>query len=201
MTAAPAEPFAYGADGVVISKKEYLRYLGMKDEGGLGGLLSECEAEVRDAMRIRGVLRICPVAPTDGGVDLGFVRVDSAMLRKNLAGCSFAAAFAVTAGIGVDRLISKYSASSPSKALVIDAVASAAVEGAADRLCRELKERFGALKPRFSPGFGDLPLSFQRELCDFVDCPRRAGITLTESLLLVPMKSTTALAGIPEVGK
>ena len=161
-------------------------------------MIDECLKEVKDNLRIRGVMRTSEIDLSDAPtVRFSFCGVESESLSKNLSGCSSAVLFAITAGAGIDRLISKYSAVSASKALVIDAVASAAVEGAANRLCSELKERFGGLKPRFSPGFGDLPLSFEKDVCQFVDCGRRAGIRLTDSMMLVPMKSTTALAGIP----
>ena len=49
---------------------------------------------------------------------------------------------------------------------------------------------------RYSPGYGDLPLSVQPALLDALDAGRRLGVTLTESLLMVPMKSVTAVVGI-----
>ncbi len=194
------EPFSYGADEITISPREYLRYMGTGAERGdaLTALIDECLKEVKDALRIRGVMRTTDVATDAPSIRFSFCEIESASLSKNLAGCSSAVLFAVTAGAGIDRLISKYSAVSPSRALVIDAVASAAVEGAANKLNAEVKARYGKTKPRFSPGFGDLPLSFQRDLLSFTDAGRRAGVLLTESMMLTPMKSTTAIIGIRE---
>ncbi|MBQ7475292.1 MAG: Vitamin B12 dependent methionine synthase activation subunit [Clostridia bacterium] len=201
MTFGPPEPFRLSPDEIVISEKEYVRYLGMKNppEGDLSPLFDECVRGVKDALSVRGVMRTCRISVRPSGVDFGFAKADSASLAKNLADCNLAVLFAVTAGPAVDRLIAKYSASSPAKALVADAVASAAVEGAAAAVSAELKKRYGKVRPRFSPGFGDLPLSFERDLLSFVDGARRAGITLTGSLLLVPVKSVTAVQGITEV--
>ena len=132
----PIEPFEYGADEIEISRKEFMRYLGIRsdDDTSLDGVIDECLSAVKDVMKIRGVVRTCPVVLTHPTVDLGFCSVGSASLFKNLSGCRRAAIFAVTAGAAVDRLISKYSALYPSKALVADAIASAATEGAANRI-------------------------------------------------------------------
>ncbi len=196
------EPFRYGPDDIVISEKEYLRYLGIRRKDGvppeLTGMIGECLSAVRSEMKIRGVVRTCPVDVRSSVIDLGFCRIESRSLAVNLAGCRGAAIFAVTVGAGVDRLISRLSATSPSCALAADAVASAAAEGAACRINADIARKFGATRPRFSPGFGDLPLSFQRDVISFLDAERRAGITLTDSLMLVPVKSTTAIVGVPE---
>ena len=52
------------------------------------------------------------------------------------------------------------------------------------------------LKPRFSPGYGDLPLEMQRDIFRVLDCSRKIGLTLNESLLMSPSKSVTAIVGI-----
>ena len=54
------------------------------------------------------------------------------------------------------------------------------------------------LRPRYSPGYGDLPLAFQQDLFRALDCERRLGLTLTDSLLMVPSKSVTAIIGMKE---
>ena len=52
------------------------------------------------------------------------------------------------------------------------------------------------LTDRFSPGYGDLPLSLQPALCEILDVQRRLGLYVTDSLLLNPMKSVTAILGL-----
>ncbi len=54
------------------------------------------------------------------------------------------------------------------------------------------------LTDRFSPGYGDLPLSLQRALCAALDSQRRLGVTVTESLLMVPMKTVSAVIGLAD---
>ena len=52
------------------------------------------------------------------------------------------------------------------------------------------------LAARFSPGYGDLPLEFQREIFRALDVPRRIGVSLGSSCLMSPSKSVTAIVGI-----
>ena len=51
-------------------------------------------------------------------------------------------------------------------------------------------------RPRFSAGYGDLPLGVQREIFAALDCPKHIGLTLNDSLLMSPTKSVTAIVGI-----
>jgi len=52
------------------------------------------------------------------------------------------------------------------------------------------------LRPRRSPGYGDLPLELSREIIEKLDATKRIGVSLTESLLLVPSKSVTAICEV-----
>ena len=60
----------------------------------------------------------------------------------------------------------------------------------------EAKSRNLQTKRRFSPGYGDLELSVQRDLCRVLDTERQIGLTLTESCMMVPVKSVTAIIGL-----
>ena len=50
--------------------------------------------------------------------------------------------------------------------------------------------------PRVSAGYGDIPLEMQRDIFAALDCPRKIGLTLNESLLMSPTKSVTAIIGV-----
>ncbi|MGN1059696.1 MAG: vitamin B12 dependent-methionine synthase activation domain-containing protein, partial [Clostridia bacterium] len=88
----------------------------------------------------------------------------------------------------------------PVHALAAQAVGTAAIESWCDLLCRRFAEREAergrSLRPRFSPGYGDFPLEMQKDIFRFLDCSRKIGVSLTESLLMVPGKSVSALVGI-----
>ena len=51
-------------------------------------------------------------------------------------------------------------------------------------------------RPRFSPGYGDFPLECQPGLFRLLGVQRNIGVTLTDSLLMLPTKSVTAVIGL-----
>ena len=114
-----------------------------------------------------------------------------------MRGCKRAVVFAATVGIGLDRLIAKYGRLSPSKALMLQAIGAERIEALCDAFCAELAAKLDCkLRPRFSPGYGDFPITAQKELFAVLDCTRQIGVTLNDSLLMSPTKSVTAIVGI-----
>ena len=49
---------------------------------------------------------------------------------------------------------------------------------------------------RFSPGYGDCPLTAQRSIVDALNATRLIGLTVTPTSLLMPTKSVTAVIGL-----
>lgn len=130
-------------------------------------------------------------------IDFGFSAFQSADLYKNLRGCKSAYIMAVTLGMGVDRLINTARLSSPSKAFVLDALSSALAEAAADYVSSVLAEGH-CLRPRYSPGYGDLSLETQRDILKVLSADKILGIKLGENLLMTPRKTITAIQGVLE---
>lgn len=123
----------------------------------------------------------------------------SKSLSKNLEGCSKVIVFAATVGIALDRLIMKYSRISPSKALMFQSIGAERIETLCDAFCKDISSELGVtLKPRFSAGYGDLPLEAQKDIFRVLDCSKKIGLTLNDSLLMSPTKSVTAIVGIKD---
>ena len=162
--------------------------------------LEECLKAAKGAARCRAVWRRYPLEGDGGILDLGFARMDSKDLRRHLEGCGEILLFACTAGAEMDRRIARAKLQSPAKGLLMHAIGAQQVEGGCDRLCERLKERFPEkqLTDRFSPGYGDLPLEMQRDVMEALDCAGILGITLTDSLLMIPGKSVTGIIGMKE---
>lgn len=187
-----------------IARKETLLYLGYKNTeptAEIESLIEECTAEFLPAAAYKACYERLPISfGNEPVIHLGFADVQSRSLWKNLAGCTEIILLAATAGPGVDRLIQRYSVVSPGKALVFQALGAAAVESFLDFLCTEFANELASealyIRPRFSPGYGDFPLSCQKDLFRFLDCPRKAGISLTDNLLMTPTKSVSAVIGL-----
>ena len=103
-----------------------------------------------------------------------------------------------TIGAEFDAWQRRLSVLSAADALLSQQIGLAAVEKVMDEVEeRARKEVEGRkLKPRRSPGYGDLPLSLSRTILDELDAPRKIGVSITDSNLLVPSKSVTAICEI-----
>ena len=162
--------------------------------------LKECLEAAKGAAKCRAVWRRYPLRRNGEELDLGFARTDTRDLRRHLEGCDEILLFACTAGAEMDRRIARAKLLSPARGLLMHAIGAQQVEGGCDRLCQRLAEMFPdrQLTDRFSPGYGDLPLAMQRDVMEALDCGRTVGITLTDSLLMTPSKSVTAIIGMKE---
>ena len=182
-----------------LDRREILRYLRTETAGET--LERELNEALKEALPVLSY-RLCyaefALGMAQGEIDLGFARVASRDLAKNLAGCTHVVVFAATLGVGLDRLIARYSNLSPIRALCLQAIGAERIEALCDCFCTDLRYASfgGRVHARFSPGYGDLPLDFQRHIFRVLEPPRRIGLTLNESLLMSPTKSVSALVGI-----
>lgn len=185
----PAPPFC---------EREALRYAGCRAaDGQTTGLLHACLDQAQDALAYRVCYTVSPVEIREAEVTFEGFTLRSAQLARNLAGCSRALVFAATVGVGIDRLIARAGALSPAKGLMYQAIGAERIESLCDSFCALFEQEQGvSLRPRFSPGYGDLPLEAQRAVFEVLDCPRRIGLTLGGGLVMSPSKSVTAIAGI-----
>ena len=183
-----------------ISEREALRYLGYgskEPDEGTRWAIDRLLPALREEICPRGCYCILPVTVSENGIlRLGELPLESYDLCRCLADASSAILFAATLGISTDRFLSRTMARSESDGVIADALASAAVEGLCDALEEYLSEEFPHRRPRFSAGYGDLPLHTQRDLLNAVSAPRLLGLTLTESLMMTPTKSVSAIVGI-----
>lgn len=189
-----------------VNKKEILRYMGCKDsDPQVLALVEACLKEALPKMTYKVCYRRFDVSVGGDDIDLTFTKVHSPSLAKNLKGCSSAVLFAATVGIDMDRLIAKYSRISPAKALCFQAIGAERIESLCDAFNDEIEKEARAeglfTRPRFSPGYGDLSLEIQRDFFKVLDCPRKIGLSLNESLLMSPSKSVTALIGFSDTEK
>ena len=187
-----------------IRREEALRYA-MQPRTADGSGIPQMDACIRMAegkITCRAVWRMDALAWEADRLNLGFAETESSALRRRLDSCDRAILFAATAGMEMERLILRAKAISPLHGLCMHAVGAAIIEEACDRLCARLAEEHpdDALRPRFSPGYGDLPLAMQREVFAALDCGRKLGLTLTDTLLMQPGKSVTAIIGLSAKG-
>ncbi len=162
----------------------------------LCALSEDALRELCDLVSLKAVYTEVPVKFQGDEADFTFCRYQSASLRKFLGGDCTAYIFAATLGLGADRLISRYSATSPSKAVITDGCATAFIECWCDYVCKEIFKTEAQL--RFSPGYGDLPLEMQTDILHTLSANLNIGLSMTDSFLLTPTKSVTAIVRKPD---
>lgn len=187
-------------DAPAVSRKEIFCYAGCREgDSKVRELMEACLREAEDQLSYRVCYCKLPVAIQNDTLDFGVFSFHSSSLAKNLIGCNEAVFFAATVGIELDRRIERYSRLSPSKAVMLDAIGAERIEALCDAFCRDFSEEEKVFfAPRFSPGYGDLPLEAQRDIFAVLGCEKRIGLALNDSLLMSPSKSVTAIVGIKE---
>ncbi len=168
----------------------------------MDALLDDCIRELQAVIRPRTCTAFFSVTAVENGIwipDAG-VRFEGGDIARHLHGCDRCALMAVTLGVQADALIRRYAPVDMTRSLVLDAAAS----GLTEALCGECENELRAkartagqcLTGRFSPGYGDMPLESQEPLLRLLDAGRRIGLYLSESCLMTPSKSVTAVLGL-----
>lgn len=181
-----------------FNKKEILRYADCKDlSPEIEMLLDACIEEAIQTLSYKVCYCVLPVNISGNTIDFGAFKVNSEKLTINLKDCEKAVLFGATLGTDIDRLIMKYGKLSPTKALFFQSIGATMIEALCDEFCKDIKAELNVnLKPRFSPGYGDLDLSCQKSIFKLLNCSKNIGLTLNDSLLMSPTKSVTAFVGI-----
>ena len=168
-----------------VNRREIYRYLGIKGQQEpdlqTKDLVEDCLEELERSVNCRSFYRRYPLTLLpDSELDFTCFKVKSRALSRNLKDCQ--------------EVI---------RAVVLQACAAARIESYCneinDKLKAEAAEEGLYLRPRFSPGYGDLPLSCQPDFCRVLEAEKTVGITLTESFLMMPSKSVTAVIGVSKI--
>lgn len=180
----------------------YMGYKGGEIKERILAIADECEEILLKAIKPFMVYRVFDIEKTEKGIE---IKNTSLIFRgkdiaDHLEGCQKAVLMCVTLSAEVDRVIRSYEACGMEKALIADALASAAVEQVCEIAEKLIQKEVGDYNYtwRFSPGYGDFPLEVQRDFLKVTDAAKRIGLTATATDILIPRKSVTAVMGISE---
>ena len=172
-----------------------MRYAGCvagADDGVLD-LLAQTIAETEKSF----VYRVCYLqTELDAFYKLCPQAKESKDFAKWTDGCEEILLFCATVGLDIDRKIAQYSRLSPAKAVLAQAIGAERIESLCDVFCQDMEKEYGKITARYSAGYGDFSLSAQREIFSLLQCEKHIGLTLTQSLLMSPTKSVSAIVGI-----
>ena len=176
-----------------LNRSEAIRYLGgagiqMNDQ--MEVLMDECEKMVLEkaAPKFLYIELDLPCDAIMGGRDIA----------NHLDGCEKAILMCATLGAEIDKLIRINQISDMAKAVVLDSFSSVAVEQVCNKVDEIIAEKYAGYNMtfRFSPGYGDYPISLQQDFLRMLDAPRKIGLTTNDNYLLMPTKSVTAVLGL-----
>lgn len=191
-----------------ICQSEALRYLGYRanrqPDAQTLALLQETQAQLEAVLAPKSIYKEVTLHRiSESETEVGGIVFQSRKLQTHLRDADRILLFAATLGTGADRLVRRFAAAGETaKAAAAQALGAAAIEGYCDEICAQIAEKEAKsgyyLRPRFSPGYGDLPLEAQRDFFKLFDITKRIGVTLTAQCMMLPTKSVTAFIGLAE---
>ena len=136
----------------------------------------------------------------DGGIQLDDLYIYSNDISRLTSRSDECILLAATLGHETDRQISIAQQKNMLDGLALDACASVMIDSCIDGFIKSeivpsLREN-ERLTHRFSPGYGDLSMNVTEDIIAVLDATRRIGLSVTRSLMMSPVKSVTAIAGL-----
>ncbi len=185
-----------------IPEAEALRYLGAPPDAPevLKSQVREVCAMMERQITPRSLWRAFSCTVEGASVSFGGVVWESADLARHLKGCASLLLFAATLGQESERMARREQLRSMTRGAAVHAAGAAMIE----QFCDECQEKLAAeyepqglyLRPRYSPGYGDLSLGCQRDVFRLLELPRHLGLRLNDDCMMTPGKSVTAVIGI-----
>ncbi len=185
-----------------LSATEVQRYAGMKEAHSFPpAAIAAAVQEGRLLAKAKSSWEIFPYDPA-ASIILAEKKIEltAASIKRHLQASQHVVVLAVTIGDLLEKTSEDYfSQGSYSHALLLDAAGTTAVEAAADQLEAFIRQQYAAkgfiCTRRFSPGYGNWDIRFQPEMLRLANA-EQINITSTESCMLLPRKSVTAVIGL-----
>ena len=119
-------------------------------------------------------------------------------IRQHLTECFGIILMCATLSGKIDALIRKTQLEDMTRAVIVNALASVAIEQLCDKAEVEIYENLDKCYKtwRYSPGYGDFPIELQKDILTVLDAPRKIGLCTGCSMTLTPIKSVTAVTGL-----
>jgi len=191
--------FPYG-----ISDTEIYRYLGYRGQTPLAPVLEKievCKKHLLSDVTPKAIWKYYDIYWIDASTfSVEGIPINSKNLSRNLKDCHMLCMMAATLGPAPDRYIQKAEITAMSDAVIYQAISAAMIEAYCNHINQVIKDEMYQrdlfTRPRFSPGYGDFSLDFQKTLGQLLQMSKEIGVTLTDSLLMMPSKSVTAVIGV-----
>lgn len=156
---------------------KYLHYRGSDIPSEIDALIDESLEEIQSKSTANYTYSVFPLeGMTLKGTNFTLQGED---IKELLKECDSVILMAATLGLSIDRLIHNMEFRDLSKSIILDSCASAAIEAVCNEVNENLEKEYEArelyLTDRFSPGYGDMPLSQQGILLESWICRRKSA--------------------------
>lgn len=192
---------------IKIDKSEVLRYLGCRGECD-PETMKEVDSCIEECARLAAPNFIYKkyLLDDDFSIKDSSIILPGNDIKEHLRGAGEIFLMAATIGFEIDKKIMFYEHTSIHRSVILDACASACVESVCSEAEEQIRDSVSGnyrLTWRFSPGYGDFPISVQKSFINLLEADKRIGLYVTESNILTPRKSVTAVIGAADskVGK
>ena len=186
-----------------IDKAEAARCLGYKDtlpDVNMTKIILQAETDLLKVIKPRYCYKVFDIELCDNYVNLigSELKLEGKSITKHLKTCEKAVVMCATLSGDVDKLLRQTEPSDMLNVLIMDALANAAIEQVCNEVEKIFMQGFGEYNStwRFGVGYGDFPLSTQKQLLDTIDAGKRIGVCTTENFILTPLKSVTCIVGL-----
>ncbi|MDD5132455.1 MAG: hypothetical protein PHH44_07340 [bacterium] len=143
--------------------------------------------------------KILPILDNNGEkVKLPTLMIANRNIARLLKPAEKVVFFSTTIGPDLELKIDQlFSAGEPTKAVILDAVGSEAIEVLTDAVQVTVTQKAGSYQftPRFSPGYGDWPLKMNKAILKLL-AAKTLGIAISSKYMLSPQKSVTGIWGL-----
>ena len=199
---------------VTVEKSEVLRYLGhngQEIDNDLNSKINQCIKETKKEIDTKYIYEIYDIK---NDLDLNTIEfkntnliLKSKDISELLRDCDKCVLMCATLGFNIEKNIRRYSYNNLTKGIIIDACATTSIEEVCDLVQDSILDKVAkeekSLTMRYSPGYGDLDISANRDILNVLDAHRKIGVTVTNTGIMIPRKSVVALIGITneKIGK
>lgn len=192
---------------ILVDKSEVLRYLGhngQKIDNDLNFKINQCIKETKKEINAKYVYEIYDVKNDLNLNTIEFENTNLILKSKDISellrDCDKCVLMCATLGFNIEKNIRRYSYKDLTKGIIIDACATTSIEEICDLIQETILEQVSkdekSLTMRYSPGYGDLDISANKDILNVLDAQRKIGVTVTKDGIMIPRKSVVALIGI-----
>lgn len=180
----------------------YLGYKGNTPEGQVLDIMNWAEKEIINNAIPRYLYKKFPIKTVDKGIEVvgTSILLTGNSAKLHLKGCDEVYLICATLSAEIDRLIRITELKDMAKALIVDTMASVAIENVMEQVEEIIhKENMGKfLTYRFGIGYGDLPISLETDFLKVLNAEKLIGLCSTDNFILSPRKSVVCVMGVSD---